>query len=385
MFFYRHPKTVYADYAAATPLSENARLAMEPYLSKHFGNPSSIHSFGREAKKAINDTRASIARLLQVQPDEILFTSGGTESNNLAIFGVQKPAKGRTHFITTPIEHGSVLEPIHALESAGTTVTYLPVDSKGRVNKEKLETAILPETRLVSIAYANGEIGTVEKIRALGKVVRDRQSVQPIYFHTDASQAASYLRILPNDMNVDLLTIDSSKIYGPKGVGLLYVRRGTPLSPIFRGGLQERGSRAGTENVAAIVGFGEALLSAAASREHEAKRLAILRDELKKELLQKIPGAFVNGEGEILPHFLNICIPGADAEFLGVKLDTFGIAVSSASACRSISGKGSSYVIEALPGRIGCGASSLRISLGRNTTRRDILAIVDALIKLALQ
>lgn len=378
-------KTIYADYASGTPLDSKVKKAMFPYLflGSGFGNPASVHSFGRKTKQAVDESRKSIARQLQVQPDEIIFTGGGTEGNNLAISGVlfSSPVK-RPHIITTSIEHSSVLEPIRAWEGRGALVTYLPVDASGRINMGELKKAITSETVLVSIAYANGEIGTVEKIREIGNVVEQYRKKQPIYFHTDASQAAQFFELMPNDLRVDLLTLDASKLYGPKGVGALFVKRGTPITPLVRGGGQERGLRPGTENVSGIVGLSTALKKTAEVRESETLRTASLRNLLRRKIIEEVPEANVNGEGEILPHFLNICIPGVDAEFLSVRLDREGVAVSSASACRSISGSGSSYVIEALPGRAGCGKSSLRISLGRETTLRDIERIAATLTRL---
>lgn len=375
---------IYADFASATPVDPEVSKAMEPYLADVFGNPASIHEEGRQAKLAIENARKEIALSLQVQPDEIVFTSGGTESNNLAIFGILGASKGRGHIITSSIEHGSVLEAVRSLESAGTPASYLSVDEKGRVDEGVLEKAITKETALISIAHANGEIGTIEKIRRLGRVAQGRKEGQPLYFHTDASQSACYLRLQPNDMHVDLLSIDASKIYGPKGVGLLFVKRGIPFRPLFRGGLQERGLRAGTENVAGIVGLAKALSRAETLRERESKRLSALRDLLERKLRSLLPNVEFHGDaGERLPHILNMYLPGVDTEFLSVKLDQRGIAVSSASACRSISGEGSSYVIEALPGKQGHGKSSLRISLGRTTRTQDIDFIAEAVASLS--
>lgn len=384
--FFSRERPIYADYASATPLDERVFMAMKPYLSdpSHFGNPSSIHFFGRSAKGALVESRKTVARLLQVQPDEIVFTSGGTESNNIAIHGVAHATSSeRFHIITTSIEHAAILEPVRALEGKGAEVTYLPVDVRGRISIDDLKAAIKPHTVLVSIAYANGEIGSVEKIRDIGRVIRSYREKQPIYFHTDASQAANYLSLMPNDLGVDLMTLDASKFYGPKGVGCLFVKRGTPLRPLFRGGMQERGLRPGTENVPGIVGFAKALEIAQGMRKSESARLLRLRDFLKEKLLSSVAHSSLNGEGETLPNFLNICIPESDGEFLSVELDQGGVAVSSASACRSISQSGSSYVIEALPGRSGCGRSSLRISLGRKTSARDVEKIVDTIIRLS--
>lgn len=378
--FLKRKRGVYADYASATPLDPTVKKEIERSFS-FFGNPASIHSFGRDAKEALEEARVKIARLFQTQADEIVFTSGGTESNNLAIFGFAHASGTSLSIITSGIEHSSILEPIRALEGKGAHVTYLPVNDQGRISqidlKNELEKA--KGIVLVSLAYANGEIGTIEDVRGIGRIIKGYKEKKAVYFHTDASQAAAFLRILPNDLFVDLLTVDASKIYGPKGAGLLFVKRGTPLSPLFRGGGQERGVRPGTENVSGAVGLASALTLADSYRERETKRLEILRDSLKEKILAYVPNASVNGAGSILPNFLNVCIPSIDAEFFAVRLDSLGIALSSASACRSISGSGSSYVIESLPGRAGCGKSSLRISLGRNSKGSDVEKIADAI------
>ena len=383
--FLKKDKRIYADYAASTPLDKKVLKAMLPYLSNdlNFGNPSSVHSFGRKAKDAVQDSRKNIAQILKVQSDEIIFTSGGTESDNLAIFGsIKSSASKRPHIITSVIEHSAVLEPIRTLERKGISVTYLGVGEDGRINIEELKKAINSETVLISIAWVNGEVGTIEKIREIGNIIKKYKESQPIYFHTDASQAAQFLNIIPKDRGIDLMTLDSSKIYGPKGVGILFVRRGTPLSPIIFGGMQERGLRAGTENVPGVVGFAKALEIGERMKSSEEKRLKSLRDLLWQKLSKSIDGASVNGFPNTLPNFLNICIPGVDAEFLSVKLDREGIAVSSASACRSISGSGSSYVIEAMRGVDDCSKSSLRFSFGRATSIRDIERIAKILPRL---
>ena len=378
-------KKIYADYAAGTPLDADVlKIMTRHFSSEGYGNPASIHSFGRIAKEAVEVSRKKIALMLQTQPDEIIFTSGGTESNNLALHGVLSATPVKyPHVITSVIEHSSILEPLRALEGKGVRVTHLPVDKGGRVNKIELEKMITEDTVLVSLAYANGEIGTVEKIREVGNIIKLFKEKQPIYFHTDATQAVNYLRVMPHDLHVDLLTLDASKCYVPKGVGLLYVKRGTPLTPLARGGGQERGVRSGTENVSSILGFAKALEKVELLREKEKERLEELRNTLRDRLLKEIPGTLINGEGAVLSNFLNICLPDTDAEFFSVKLDKEGVAVSSASACRSISGAGSSYVIESLPERSGCGKSSLRITLGRDTAPRDINFIAETIVRLS--
>lgn len=384
MFSFKNKKPIYADYASSTPLDEGVLKDMLPYLKQEsgFGNPSSIHFFGREAKEAVEKSRKDIARIFQVKSDEIVFTSGGTESNNLAILGVVKSFSGEQgEVITTKIEHSSTLEPIKHLESLGHKVTYLSVDNKGRISLSDLEKSINKETCLVSVAHSNAEIGSVERIHSIGVFLKKFKESQPIYFHTDGSQAFNYEKILPSDSGIDLMSIDGSKIYGPKGMGFLFVKRGTPISPIIRGGMQERGLRAGTENVASIVGLASAIKKADSLREKEIIRVKKLRDKLKSNLEGISKEALFNGEGD-MPNTLNICIPGIDAEFFAVRLDKEGVAASSASACRSISGSGSSYVIEALPGHSGCSRSSIRISLGRFSREKDISFITKAFEKL---
>src|SRR3989338_5135477 len=306
-------KRIYLDYASTTPLDRMVAKAMRPFLSKQFGNPSSIHAEGVSAKKAVDEARIKVARALEVRADEIVFTSGGTESNNLAILGlisssfrgltstnpaeVKPPQKHKLHIVTTNIEHSSVLEPLRELERRGMGgVTYVPVEPNGIVKAEKVIAAIRPNTALVSVSYANNEIGTVQPIRKIAQLLLSIHNSKFIIhnsihekrypvFHTDACQAPLYLNCLVNSLGVDLMTLDGHKMYGPKGVGALYARRDTALTPILIGGGQERGLRSTTENVHGIVGFAEALTIAVAMREKESHRLYKLRNLLYSDIL----------------------------------------------------------------------------------------------------
>lgn len=410
-------KRVYLDYAATTPLDPRVKRAMEPYFAKAFGNPSSIHAEGVEAKKAVDEARTKVARALEAHAEEIVFTSGGTEANNLAIFGVIQALASRAenfdrftlsagvlreskfsarsarpHIVTTNIEHSSVLEPFRALEKKGEIdVSYVPVEKNGIVNPEKVISAIRSNTVLVSVQYANNEIGTIQPIAKIGKMFRvkrrkfyNAQSLRPI-FHVDACQVPLYLHCLVNALGVDLLTLDGHKMYGPKGVGCLYVRRGTPLAPMLFGGGQEKGLRATTENVPDIVGFTEALRLATAERKKESLRLQKLRDYLylliranKQIELETINGSMEAGER--LPNNLNISLPGVDTEMLTLQLDAHGIACSTKSSC--LKDEKVSYVVAALGGTKARAASTLRFTLGHTTTKKDIEYAVKVLARL---
>ncbi len=402
-------KRVYLDYAATTPLDPRVKRVMEPYFTNEFGNPSSLHAEGVAAKKAVDTARVSVARSLEARSEEIIFTSGGTEANNSAISGVVSAlaiVNGRTlllkgkkpHVVTTNIEHASVLEPIRELERQGRIeVTYVEVSSDGIVKAEKISAAVKPTTVLVSVMYANNEIGTIQPIAKIATLIKDvrckmkekqkreitsynvnlksiKKDRFPI-FHTDACQAPLYLNCLPNALGVDLITLDGHKMYGPKGVGVLYVRRGTPIEPLLFGGGQERGLRSTTENVPGIVGFAEALRIAVAERKEESARLMTLRNNFYSNVLQNmgIEHVIVNGsmkEGERLPNNLNVSFPGRDTEMLTLQLDAVGIAVSTKSSC--LKNERESYVVSALGGGTERARASMRFTLGRNTTKKDI-------------
>ena len=367
---------IYLDYNATTPLRSEVLEAMLPYLQLHFGNPSSVHWAGRQAKHGVEEAREQIAAFLHCRPAEVLFTSGGTESNNLALAGVLNATrhKGR-HVITTAIEHSSILEPLDALIKEGATVTILPVSNEGRVSADDLVATLQPETVLVSISLANHEIGTIQPIAALSRIVRERG----ICFHVDAVQAAGKLPLDVNSLGVDLLSLSGHKIYGPKGVGALYVRRGTALDPILRGGPQEREKRAGTENVAAAVGFGVAATLAAQELEAHAAHCCSLTSTLYEGIVQNVPGTLLNSPTQHrLSNTLNIGFSDATGEGLMMGLDLAGIAVSTGSACAAGSLE-PSHVLLALGRNTEEAKSALRFSVGKETTGQEIDRVLEVL------
>ena len=377
-------KKIYMDYASTTPIDSSVLAAMKPYLETDFYNPSSIYMDGVRMKEAIGEARRSIARLMNVQADEIIFTSGGTESNNMAIFGLINSYKGKgvPHIVTSAIEHPSVLEACRELQKVGVKVTYVVPEADGTVSAQKVKAALKPNTVLVSIMYANNEIGTIQPIGAIGRVVREHrgEKVYP-YFHTDASQAGNYLSLHVGQLGADLVTLDATKVYGPRGTGLLWARRAIVLRPMMYGGGQERGLRSGTENTAGIVGFARALEISQGSRDQEGERLFGLQEYLIKELKQHFLDITIHGEQALrLPNIVNVCFKGLDAEFAVIKLDHAGFLVSSASACQSNAEENFSQTVQALP-EIGeeCKRSSLRFSMGRGTTKAHVDALVKAL------
>ena len=356
---------VYLDYAATTPIDPKVFRAMRPYLKKEFGNASSIHGFGQKALVAIDDARNKIAEFLGADPSEVVFTGSATEANNLAVFGL---VKSGDHIITSKIEHHAILEPCQALEKRGVEVTYLPVDKDGLVSVLDIEKAIKPNTFLVSVMYANNEIGVIQPIAEIGKILPPQ-----IYFHTDAVQAANYLDCNVEKLGVDLLTLSSHKIYGPKGVGALYIKKGTPIAPLIYGGGQEQGYRSGTENVAGIVGLAQALKEIQNPRiSLQNIRIRQFRDRLIKKILKLIPDSRLNGSAvHRLPNNVNISFQGAEGEAMVIALDQKGIAVSTGSACSSRSLE-PSHVILALGLSHEEAHGSLRVTLGRYTTEQEI-------------
>ncbi len=385
-------RRIYLDHAAATPLDARVFAAMKPFMTKEFGNGSALYREGVIVKNSIQKARKKIAQILFAHPDEIIFTGSGTEGNNLAIQGVIKNVRenrgeNKPHIITSAIEHPSILSACQALERYGVEVSYIGVDGNGIIKLDELQKALRKETVLVSVMYANNEIGTVEPIREITKIIRSwrkqNETLFP-YFHTDACQAANYLPLHVERLGVDLLTLNGSKLYGPKGVGALFVRRGVSLSPLIYGGGQEQGLRSGTENVAGIVGLAEALLIAEKMKEKESKRLTALRDHFISSILKKKSGVVLNGDPIArLPNNVNISIPGVESDHLIIELDAHGIAVSARSACKSMDEEGS-HVIMAL-GRNTVGTESgVRFTLGRSTTKKDIdyaIATLSQLVK----
>lgn len=367
---------IYLDYNATTPLRTEVLAAMLPYLQMHFGNPSSVHWAGRQTKHGVEEAREQIAAFLHCRPAEILFTSGGTESNNLALTGVRNALRPKGHhLITTAIEHSSILEPLDALAIEGATVTILPVNGDGCVSADDLVAAVRPETVLVSIGLANHEIGTIQPIAALSRIMKERG----ICFHVDAVQAAGKLPLDVNSLGVDLLSLSAHKISGPKGVGALYVRKGTVLSPLLRGGPQEREKRAGTENVAAIVGFGIAATLAAQELETSAAYCCHLTHQLCEGIVQRVPGTFLNSPTHHrLPNTLNVGFSNATGEGLMMGLDLAGIAVSTGSACAAGSLE-PSHVLIALGRNAEEAKSALRFSVGKETTGQEIDRVLEIL------
>lgn len=374
-------KIIYLDHAAATPMDEKVLKAMKPYFSVDFANPSSLYSLGVRAKNAVENARKKIADILFTQPDTIYFTSGGTESNNLAIIGSTwiSGKKGK-HIITTKIEHDSVLRPIQELEkNCGFTVTYLDVDEHGLVSVEDFKQALRPDTVLVSIMYANNEIGTIEPIAEIGREIlkwrKTHNTVYP-YFHTDAAQAPNYLDLQVEKLHVDFMTLNGSKIYGPKGVGVLYKRRSVKMQPQSYGGRQEKGARAGTENVPGIVGFTTALELVRKSKEKKNEELLKLQNYFWKSIKKQIKQVELNGpeianEAKRLPSNLNVYFKGVEAEALLLYLDSYGIYCSSGSACSTESNE-PSHVLKALGYSDERANSSIRFSLGKDTSKKDI-------------
>lgn len=385
-------RTVYLDHAATTPLDPRVREVMLPYLDTEFGNPSALYAVGRRAKDAIDVARKTVAGLLGSSMDEITFVAGGTESDNLAIQGIARAysSKGR-HLITSTIEHHAVLTTFQALAKQGWQAAYVAVDEYGRVNPGDIVRALTPETTLVSIMYANNEIGTIEPIKEITKAVRDwkkensRSPFEPPFVHTDACQAAGALEIDVRKLNVDLMTLNGSKIYGPKQIGILYHRRGIKLEPLVYGGGQESRLRSGTENVAGIVGFVKALELAVSERDVESARLTTMRDALISGIIERVPKVILNGHPtERLPNNANVTILDVEGEAMLLYLDAKGISAATGSACDSVS-LDPSHVIVALGRPYEHAHGSIRFTLGRSTTPEDVAYVLDVLPELVVK
>jgi len=372
-------KRIYLDYAATTPVKKEVLEEMIPYFCEKFGNPSTIYSYGREGKQALDLARDRIAKALGAKQDEIYFTSGGSESDNWAIKGIAFANRDKgNHIITTKIEHHAVLHACEALEKEGFEVTYLNVDQYGLIDLEELKNAITDKTILITIMFANNEIGTVQPIKEIGQIAREKK----IYFHTDAVQAFGNVKINVEDLNIDLLSISAHKIYGPKGVGALYIRKGVKIAPFIHGGAQERRRRAGTENVPGIVGFGKAAELAVQNIDKHIEHQKRLRDKLIKGILDKIDYVRVNGHPEqTIPGTVNFAFEFIEGESLLLSLDMIGVCCSSGSACTSGS-LDPSHVLMAigLPHEIAHG--SLRITIGDFTTEEDIDYVLEELPKI---
>ena len=382
------PKHIYLDYAAATPLRPSVREVMEPYQSVVYANPSAIHRAGTSARAAIDQSRQQIARILEVRPEGVVFTGNGTESNNLAIYGLVRRLveSGRSftdmEIITTATEHPSVLEVVNHLADYGLKVRYCPVNEEGLIKSSELSALLTEKTVLVSFAYANSETGVVQPVRQLVKAVKDfsRQHHTKIRVHLDAAQAPLWLPCQLNRLGVDLMTLDAGKCYGPKGVGVLIKRHGVDLKPVLLGGGQEFGLRAGTENTAGIVGAAKAIVTAQEGHQERSESVAKLRDEFIKEL-ETIDGLVLNGHcTKRLANNVNVSIPGLDTEFAVVALDREGIVASTKSACSGASGSGSATVLAMTQNRDRAN-STIRFSLGEETTHSDLKKTVQSLHK----
>jgi len=397
-------KRTFLDYATITPVDLEVAKEMEKVQKNFWANPSSLHKEGEEAKSMLDESRVRVARALHCKANEVFFTSGGTESLNLAILGVVKFFQGSPlktlapkgdplipHIITSTIEHPAVLEPIKSLlEKKQIEVSFITPDKKGIIKPESIKKEIKKNTILVAIQHANNEIGTIQPIAKISKIIKEHKlkaqssKIQPPYLLVDASQSTLYENVSLERLGADLLVLDGIKIYGPRGMGVLVVKTRTKISPITFGGGQEGGLRPGTENVVGAVGFAKALEIAVQKREKESKRLTKLRDYFTKEITSEIPRVSLNGGLENrLPNNINICFQGfaLDSEFLVIKLDTMGFAVSAASACHALSLENSSYVVEAVSGEE-CASSSLRITLGRDTKKTDLDKLIEALKKI---
>ncbi|OHA92943.1 MAG: hypothetical protein A2W58_03660 [Candidatus Zambryskibacteria bacterium RIFCSPHIGHO2_02_38_10.5] len=387
---------VFLDYVSTTPVVPEVVEKMREVERELWANPSALYGEAISAKEKLVEARQSIANILGCQKNDIVFTSGGTESNNLALLGIFEANRTKDftpHIVTTKIEHSSILETCKEIERRGGQVTYLPVSNEGIVSIKDVKSAIKENTVLVSVMYANNEIGTIQPIKEIGRIIKNwrqkNMSRMPLdiklpYFHTDACQGAS-LTLDVQKLGVDMMTLDGIKMYGPRGAGILYVKSGTNISPVLFGGGQERGLRSGTENLPAAVGLACAMELAEKMKERESVRLTEIRDYAILKILETFPEASLNGSGKLrLPNNINICFPGLDAEFAVISLDVLGISCSYSSSCQTLKEDSSSYVISAL-GKADCNKSSLRFTLGRESTKEDIDNLVLALQKIIKQ
>lgn len=375
-------KMIYLDHAATTAISDEVLKEMMPYLTNQYGNPSSIYSFARKSKKAIEKVREQVATAINANKNEIYFTSGGTEADNWAIKGIAEYYKKKgKHIITSSIEHHAVINSCKRLEKEGFEISYLPVDKDGKILIEDLEKAIRKDTILISIMMANNEIGTIEPISEIGNIARENG----IIFHTDAIQAVGSIPIDVEDLQVDLLSISAHKFYGPKGVGALYIKKGIGINPLMDGGAQEKGKRGSTENVASIVGMGKAIEIANKNLNEYQEQMSYLRDEAIKQILKSIPNTKLNGHAtDRLPGNVNIVFKGMEAETMILKLDKMGFAVSSGSACASGSPE-PSHVLKAIGLSHEMAQCSLRFTFGKENNTKDVEDLVKALKKIYKQ
>lgn len=362
-------KKIYLDHNATTPMRPEVLDAMLPYFKEKFGNASSIHGFGRDAKVALEEAREKVAEILGASSSEIFFTSGGTESDNLATKGTAfaNRKKGR-HIVTSKIEHHAILESCKFLEKEGFEVTYLPVNFRGLIDPEDLSNAIRDDTTLVSIMYANNEVGIIQPIEQLSKIAKKMK----IYFHTDAVQAAGKIPIDVQKLNVDMLSVSGHKIYGPKGVGAIYIRKGVRIAPLSHGGQHERSRRAGTENVPAIVGLAKALELVVGEMENQNKHLRNLTEAFYKKLMESIPDVVLHGDlDRRIPNTLNLSFKGVEGESIILSLDMKGVAVASGSACTSGTLE-PSHVLSAMGVDPAIAQGAIRFSFGRDNAMQDV-------------
>jgi cysteine desulfurase len=369
-------RRVYLDNNATTPLAPEVFEAMKPYLLEDFGNASSIHWYGQRAKNAVEKARQQVAKLLNARPSEVIFTSGGTESDNASIFGIVQAARpAAPHIITTGIEHHAVLNTAQALEKRGVSVTYVGVGASGVVDPEDVKRAIRPETVLISIMHANNEIGAIQPLEEIGGIAREHD----VYFHTDAVQSVGKIPVDVEKLGVDLLSLSAHKFNGPKGVGATYIRKGTILKPLLYGGHHERDRRPGTENVPGIVGLGMAAELALAQFEEAVQRVAGLRDRLERGILERVPQVSVNGDpGRRLPTTSNLCFDYVEGEGFVIAMDLRGIACSTGAACSAGSVE-PSHVLSAIGRTPEQARSSIRLSLGRYNSAEDIDVTLETL------
>jgi cysteine desulfurase len=375
---------IYLDHAATTPLRPQAFAAMEPFLRGQFGNPSGLYSIGREAQAAVDDARARVAGCLGARPSDVLFTSGGTESINTALVGMayaMRRAGSGSHVITTAIEHHAGIHTAQYLEELGFEVTYLGCDTSGIVNVPEFAAALRPETVLASVMLANNEVGTVQPIEGIAAAIRDYATRRQhrVLLHTDAVQAPGWLKLAVNDLNVDALSLSSHKFGGPKGSGVLYLRRATPFRQLLHGGGQEMQKRAGTENVAGIVGTAAAFEVANGGIAERTTRVRALRDRLRDGILARVPEVLVNGcQENCVPNNLNISFAGIESDVLVAGMDARGVACSSGSACSNSTWE-PSHVLMAMGVHIRQAVGSIRFSLGEDTTAEEIDSVLDIL------
>ncbi|WP_091935026.1 cysteine desulfurase NifS [Methanolobus profundi] len=374
-------KRIYMDHSATTPVDPLVVDAMLPYFSEMFGNSSSLHSFGMEAAEALARAREQVAEAIGASPEEIIFTSGGTESDNLAIRGVIPHDAGKKHIITSVIEHPAVLNTCAFLESMGHDITYVPVDADGIIDLQELKGSIRDDTVLISVMHANNEVGTIQPIEEIAKIAKEND----IYFHTDAVQTVGKVPVNVDDLGVDMLSISSHKIHGPKGAGALYVRKGTVIEPIVFGGNHERGLRSGTENIPGIVGLGKAMSLASELLGTDAKHMQEMRDSLISRVFDALPDVRLNGHPtQRLPNNVNLSFKYVEGESMLMMLDMKGIAVSTGSACSSKS-MNASHVLTSLKLEDDYIHGSLRISLGKENTMEDVDYVVESLKEIVLK